>query len=155
MDKKRIISLSALFSMVIFGAGFWAPWIEANLIVKKMMLSGAELAQQQSAALWAFPVIVFITVLFIVLYSRIERLCFRLLSSVFSALSVLFILFVRLQMNDQVSGFFGRVVRLNYKYGFYLCLTGVILLMLIAGVNWILRDDVVNAIDKEFDETVG
>ena len=141
IDKKQIMSISALFSMVIFGIGFWAPWIEANLIVKKMWLSGAELAQQQSAVLWVLPVIVFISVLFIALYTRMGRLLFRLLSSVFSALSVLFVLLVRLQMNDQVSSFFGRVVRLNYKYGFYLCLTGVVLLMLIAAVNWIFLDD--------------
>ena len=141
MDKKRSISILALFTMVLFGIGFWAPWIRASLIVKNIVMSGAQLAQQQSAALWVLPGIVFATVLFLVLYVRKELLIFRLLSLVFSALSVLFILLVRLQMNDLVSSFLGRVVRLNYQYGFYLCLTGIILLMLVSAANWIFRDD--------------
>lgn len=140
MNKRHLFSGLALLAIVVFGIGFWAPWIQANLVVKKLVLSGAELARQQSAALWLLPGIVIATGVFFLLYKLKERFIFQLVSTVFSAFSVLFMLLVRLQMNAQVSSFLGRVVRLDYQYGFYLCLVAIILLMLILGISWVFRE---------------
>lgn len=128
MVKSTAMQNFFSFFLILIGGGlvvycYFLPWVEVNLVIKKIVLSGLGLTAK-SMVLALVPLLALLTWCSNIFWLLRKKVFYRILTIAGAILGVVFTILIIVQMRTQLQDWIEKVLRFQYRFGIIGVLTG-------------------------------